>query len=320
MVNLDIITGFLGAGKTTLINTLLAGAYAGENTIVIENEFGDVSIDDSLIEDKETQVRTLSSGCICCTLKGDFIESITEVVKHYAPERIIIEPTGLADPVDILSACELAGTAVPLRINAHITAANAKNLLPVLTVGGAVFRKQIYGANFLLLNRTKLLNPDRLTETINKIRELNPNCAIVDQDRRRLDALSILTLAEDAFESSPACREQHCQHDHDDDHEHHHHHHEDGIEEISSLAFFPEKSFSPEELTELFTAFAGGIHGRILRAKGFLKNTEGKFAHLEYVYKQGELLDSGYAGPPKFVVIGLGLDEAGLSRLMGGGA
>jgi G3E family GTPase len=309
MVNLDIVTGFLGAGKTTLINRLLAEAYAGEKPVLIENEFGDVSIDDSLIEDQKTQVRTLSSGCICCTLKGDFVDGITGVVQQYAPGRIIIEPTGLADPAEILSACEQAAQAVPLRINALITLANAKNLLPLLAVGVDVYKKQISAANLLVLKKKKILGPDELTETMNTIRELNPNCTLVDQDRQQLDSLSILTLAEDAFGSCPVCGDRH-------DHEHEHHH-ENGIEEAHSLAFFPQKTFSPEELAGLFTAFSDGNYGRILRAKGFLKNAEGKFAHMEYVYGQGELLDSGYTGPPKFVVIGIGLDETGLSQLMG---
>jgi len=311
MVDLDIITGFLGAGKTTLINRLLAEAYAGENPILIENEFGDVSIDDSLIEDQKTQVRVLSSGCICCTLKGDFVDGITEVVKQYTPSRIIIEPTGLADPAEILSACEDAGRAVPLRINTFITVVNAENLLPLLAVGVGVFEKQISGANLLVLNRTELLPPDELAETLDTIKRLNPYCVIVDQDRQRLDALSILTLAQDAARPCPECGNHNCQH------EHAHHHHENGIEDAASLAFFPERIFSGEELGELFTAFSGGSYGRILRAKGFLKNSDGTFTHLEYVYGQGELLDCGYAGPPKFVVIGMGLDGAGLSRLIG---
>ena len=306
MVNLDIITGFLGAGKTTLINRLLAEAYIGEKPFLIENEFGKVGIDDSLIEDKEVQVRLLSSGCICCTLKNDFVEGITQVVNQYAPSRIIIEPTGLAAPSDILLACEEAGKAVPVRVNAFLTLVNAKNFLRFLAVSIELFNKQISEASILVLNRSELLHPDELKETMDAIRSLNPDCVILDQDRQHLDALSILTLAEDA--TKPLCMNHNCDHDHA--------HSIKSLENVSSLAFFPEKLFSTEELTGLFTAFSEGRGGQILRAKGFLK-TKGAYAHLEYVYGQGELLDNTYAGPPKFVVIGTGLDRDTLSHLLG---
>lgn len=301
MVNLDIITGFLGAGKTTLISRLLAEAYAGERPVLIENEFGEVSIDDSLIEDQEVQVRLLASGCICCTLKGGFIEGITQVVEQYSPSRIIIEPTGLADPLDILLACEEAGEAVPVRVSTFITMANAENLLALLTVGGDLFKKQISTANILVLNRTKLLSSGELTETMGMIRGLNPSCVIVDQDRQQMDALSILTLAEDAAKPNP---------------EHNHDHGIEGLENVSSLSFFPERSFSPEELTGLLAAFSKGWGGQVLRAKGFFKKAGGGYSHLEYVYGRGESLDSAYTGSPKFVVIGTGLDEATLKRLL----
>jgi len=308
VVNLDIITGFLGAGKTTLINRLLAEAYIGEKPVLIENEFGKVSIDDSLIEDKEVQVRLLTSGCICCTLKGDFVEGIIQVVEQYSPSRIVIEPTGLAVPSDILSICEDAGKKVPVRVNSFLTLANAKNLLRILNAPIELFRKQISEAGILVLNRTKLLSPDELKETMDAIRILNPHCTILDQDHQNLDALSILTLAEDVIKP---CVSHNCQHEHD------HTHNVEGIENISSLAFFPGKLFSLKEMTGLFTAFSEGHCGQILRAKGFLKTDDG-YAHLEYVYGQGELLDTTYDSLSKFVVIGIGLDKNALSQLLGG--
>jgi len=307
MVNLDIITGFLGAGKTTLINKLLAEAYIGEKPFLIENEFGEVGIDDSLIEDDEIQVRLLTSGCICCTLKGDFVDGITQVVEQYSPSRIIIEPTGLAAPSDILSACEEAGKKVPVRVNAFITLANAKNLLLILAAPIDLFKKQISDANILVLNRTKSLSPEELNKTMEAIKNLNPNCIILDQDRQQMDSLSILTLAEDA---AKPCSSHSCEHDHE------HMHSIEGLENISSLAFFPEKLFSTKELTGLFTEFSEKRCGHILRAKGFLK-TENGYAHLEYVYGQGEILDNAYTGPPKFVIIGIGLDKNAISHMLG---
>ena len=336
MVKLDVVTGFLGAGKTTLINKLLAEAYAGEKPVLIENEFGEASIDDSLIADPEVQVRLLSSGCICCTLKGDFVAGIVDVVERYAPSRIVIEPTGLADPDDIVSACSEAGKSVPVELNAFITVANAENLLPLLIIGGELFHKQISEAKLLILNRTDLTQPDELAETLDTARRLNPGCMILEQGRQSLDALSILAFAEEA--TKPCCRCAGCnghEHGHGHEHEHEHGHsvgdghHDDGghdhshehmhdnghgIDGISSLAFYPDRGFSAEELEGLCSAFKEDGNGRILRAKGFLKKEDGGFAHLEYVYGRGELLDSDYAGPPKLVLIGNDLDEAALAN------
>ena len=320
MVDMDIITGFLGAGKTTLINKLLAKAYIGEKPVLIENEFGEISIDDSLIEDKEVQVHTLSSGCICCTLKGDFVKGITKIMEQYAPLRIIIEPTGLADPSDVLSACEEAGKMVSVQVNAFITVVNAKNIMRILDMGIELFIKQISKATFLVLNRTALLNPDEVAEIMAAIRRLNPNCIIVDQDQQHIDAMSILTLAEDATKTCPNClnhnHENNHHHEHAHDHNHEHAHEIEGLENISSLSFFPKRSFKTNEMTGLFKAFSEECNGQILRAKGFLKKEGGGYIHLEYVYGQGELLDTDYTGLPKFIVIGVGLDKSSLTKLL----
>lgn len=313
MVNMDIITGFLGAGKTTLINKLLAEDYIGEKPVLIENEFGEASIDESLIENKKVQVQLLSSGCICCTLKGDFVDGIRKIMEQYNPSHIIIEPTGLADPSDILSACKEAGKSVPVRINAFISIANAKNFMRILDLGIELFRKQISSANFLVLNRTALLNPNEVTKTMNAIRRLNPNCIIVDQDRQHMDTVSILTLAEDAAKPYPDCGNHNCE----NNHHHDHGHGVEGFENISSLTFFPKRSFETKEMAGLFTAFSEGRIGQILRAKGFLKKAKGGYAYLEYVYGRGDLLDIDYTGLPKLIVIGIGLDKTSLTSLLG---
>ena len=317
-IKLDIIAGFLGAGKTTLINRLLAEAYTGEKPVLIENEFGKVGIDDSLIEDKEVQVRLLSSGCICCTLKDDFVDGIIQVVNQYSPGRIVIEPTGLADPPDILSVCREAGRMVPVQVNAFITVVNAENCLSLLAAGVEIYKKQISGAKMIVLNRTGRLPHEKLAKTTETIRLLNPKCLIVDQDRQLMDALSILTLAEDVIKPSDKgnfiCGDHDCNHDYD----HNHTHGYEGIKNITSLAFFPGRVFSSEEMAGLFNVFSSGNNGQILRAKGFLKKAEGGYAHLEYVYGRGEIFDSSYTGLPKFVVIGTGLDRDVLEKLIEG--
>ena len=339
MVNMDIIAGFLGAGKTTLINKLLAEAYIGEKPVLIENEFGEISIDDSLIEDKEVQVHLLASGCICCTLKGDFVNGITKIMEQYKPSRIIIEPTGLASPTDILSACREAGKLVPVQVNAFITIANANNFMRILNLGIELFKKQISGANFLILNRTALLSRDERARIMDAIKQLNPHCIIVDQDKKQLDALSILTLAEDVNKPCPDCRKHSCSsndnisHDHSSrncennfhndlrhgflhDPLHDHAHTLEGLENISSLSFFPKRTFTTEELSELFTAFSKECAGQILRAKGFLQKAGGGYIHLEYIYGEGKLFDTTYIGVPKLVIIGVDLDKNFLSQML----
>jgi len=308
MVKIDIVAGFLGAGKTTLINELLTGAYTGEKPVLIENEFGTVSIDESLIVDPEIQVRVLSSGCICCTLKGDFVEGIVDVVTRYAPSHIVIEPSGLAEPMDIISACNEAAETVPVRLNAFITVANAENLQALLTIGGDLFHRQIAGATLLVVNRTNLPEPEKLKMTFEEIRRLNPDCLILSDSEKPFDALSVYAFAEEAMDRLHHCEHHCCNGLHE---------HTPSFEGISSLAFAPEKAFSPGELNDLFAAFSDSDHSRIFRAKGFLKNEIGGFTHVEYVYGRGECFASDYVGPPKFVVIGTDPDESFLRRFLG---
>ena len=349
MVTLDIIAGFLGAGKTTLINKLLAEVYTGEKPVLIENEFGSVSIDDNLIEDSEVQVRVLASGCICCTIRGDFQRGVVEVVEQYNPSRILIEPTGLADPADIFTAVEEAGKSVPLRVNAFVTVANAETVLPLVTLCGDLFKTQIAGAKLLLLNRAARLKAETLDKTMEIIRKLNPDCILLDQDDGETTPLSILALAEEAMQGCPCCghghglheghihRHEHGHghgHDHDADnchaHEHDHahschdikHDHDhshgsvQGAKDVSSMSFFPERAYSDKELDEIFSAFSNGNCGLVFRAKGFLKSENGGFNHVEYVYGRGEKKARDYAGKPKFVVIGLRLNKPALSGIL----
>ena len=310
IVKLDIISGFLGAGKTTFINKLLSEVYTEDKPILLENEFGDVGIDDSLIDDPNIQIRLFSSGCICCTIKGNFVEGITEIIEQYNPMRIIIEPTGLADPDEIMSACEEASRKVDLEINSFITIANSANLLSLLTLGGEVFKKQIIKANPILLNRTHLLSSDKLIETINRIRSLNSECVIIEQGEKDLDTLSIITLAEETIKQHSRCDEHHiCHHEHEHEHEL-----KPSFEDIISLAFYPEKTFTPDELDRIIKVFSEELK-HVLRAKGFLKTHNG-YVRFQYVYGQGEYVTCIYNSSPKFVIIGRNLEKLLLNQLL----
>ena len=157
MVKLDIISGFLGAGKTTFINKLLSDGYDIEGTVLIENEFGDVSVDGELIQSTIEMVE-LTSGCICCTLQGDFIQGIRRVVEKFQPRRILIEPTGAANLKDVLTACEKAALQADVEINSIVTIANAQTLPALLEIGGEFFVQQLQMAKLLVMSGTQLLN------------------------------------------------------------------------------------------------------------------------------------------------------------------
>ena len=182
MTRIDIVTGFLGAGKTTLINKLLGEGLGGEGTALIENEFGDVSVDDQVIEDQSIQMRTLATGCICCTLKGDFVKNLVEIVGDYHPERIIIEPTGLANLNDMLTVCAQASDLVPIDMGAVITVVNAEDLLPLLEVGGDFFTDQLAQAHFLLFSCTQLVDDETLRADIAVVRAQQPDARILAKD------------------------------------------------------------------------------------------------------------------------------------------
>jgi G3E family GTPase len=343
---LNIITGFLGAGKTTLINKLLAECWRGERPVLIENEFGDVPIDSELINDADIQVKTLASGCICCTLKTSFVDGIIEVVRRFAPERILIEPTGLADLEDVLSACREAAHSVPLTLDSIITVVSSENLLPLLAVGGEFFPRQIQEARFVLVSRSQLCSGEELSEVVSAVRNLNPVCPIMSGDWAQLDSLAITTAAEEALAMHEHDHKHECHHDHDyhdhehhdhehhdhehhdhehHDHEHHdhehcchHHHHHGDAEEFTALPFFPARRWSASGVETLLDALKDPALGEIFRAKGFLTLDSGERVLAEYVYGSGSFAPRACTGGDRFVVIGRNLDRAALRQLIEG--
>ena len=334
MLKVDIITGFLGAGKTTLINKLLAEAFADDKPVLIENEFGEVGIDDSLISDPAVQVKLLSSGCICCTLQGDFINGLIQVVEQYHPARVIVEPTGLAVPQDVLAACQAAAQSIDLVVNSCITVVDGENFLPLCFVTGDLYKKQIREASFVLLNRSNRLSAAEHEETLAELRGLNAQAVIADEDALGLDGLAILTWAEtvggpelaaitgepDAGQPDMAAHsteerdaEEHRA-DGPDTEGHHHHRPALGSDQTESLAILDPGPGDNAAIQELFEILSSDRWGKIYRAKGFLRHPEGGYQHLEYVYGGGEVYASAYRGPAKFIIIGDKLDEAAIQR------
>lgn len=308
MVKLDIINGFLGAGKTTLINKLLKEGLADENPVLIENEFGSVSIDHELIS-SDVEVKLLASGCICCSMKGDFINGIISVIEKYHPGRIIIEPTGLANLEDVIDACKKAGEQTPLQINSVITVVNAHNFPVLMKVGGPFFQKQVKQSCFALMSCTQLHTEDTVASAVKAFRALNEACPLLTEEWARLDILQILTMAEEAWAQYRESIDPPDAHGLASNHAHHHIHEHHQADDYASAAFFPSRRYSGKELNDIILSLQSGNYGNIFRAKGFILMEDGSFELLEYIYGSGTHTPCNYKGSAKVVVIGKDMKE-----------
>lgn len=256
MTKIDIVSGFLGAGKTTLIKKLLAEAYQGEKLVLIENEFGEISIDGGFLKDSGVQISEMSSGCICCSLVGDFGEALKDVQEQFHPDRILIEPSGVGKLSDVIVAVENTVKDIPdMKLNSFVTVADAGKVKIYMKNFGEFYNNQIESAGTIILSRTQKLSQEKLEAAAAMLREKNPNAAILTTPWDKLDGKTILSavekvsLADELLEKMRAaheaeeeehhhhhhdgeeCDDPHCEchhhHDGDDDeHEHHHHHHD----------------------------------------------------------------------------------------------
>ena len=245
MTKIDIVSGFLGAGKTTLIKKLLAEAFQGEKLVLIENEFGEISIDGGFLKDSGVQISEMSSGCICCSLVGDFNKALKEVHEQFHPDRILIEPSGVGKLSDVIVAVENSVKDVPdMKLNSFVTVADATKVKIYMKNFGEFYNNQIESAGTIILSRTQKLSQEKLEAAVALLREKNPNAAILTTPWDVLDGKTILSAiekvsladellarmqAEHAADEAEHEHEHHHHHDHDDDHDHccHHHHDDD---------------------------------------------------------------------------------------------
>ena len=242
MTKIDIVSGFLGAGKTTLIKKLLAEAFQGEKLVLIENEFGEISIDGGFLKESGVQISEMSSGCICCSLVGDFNKALKDVHQQFAPDRILIEPSGVGKLSDVIVAVENTVKDVPdMKLNSFVTVADATKVKVYMKNFGEFYNNQIESAGTIILSRTQKLTQEKLEAAVALLREKNPNAAILTTPWDELDGKTILSaiekvsLADELLERMRAEHEadeaehhHHHDHDEDDDHEHccHHDHEE----------------------------------------------------------------------------------------------
>ncbi len=239
MVKIDIISGFLGAGKTTLIKKLLKEAFEGEQVVLIENEFGEIGIDGGFLKDAGIEIREMNSGCICCSLVGDFGASLKEVVEKYHPDRILIEPSGVGKLSDVIKAVQGVEEDVDIQLNSYTTVVDAKKCKMYMRNFGEFFDNQVQYAGAIIMSRTDIADEKKAMESMELLRSINEKAAIITTPIEKLDGKKILEVMEHpvslADELLKEEHEHHHHHDHDEEcgcgHDHDHEHHHDHDEE-----------------------------------------------------------------------------------------
>lgn len=246
LTKIDVISGFLGAGKTTFIKKLLSEALKGEQVVLIENEFGEIGIDGGFLKDCGIEIREMSQGCICCSLVGDFGKALQEVIKEYAPDRIIIEPSGVGKLSDVMKAVNTAASAFDVELNSAVTMVDANKCKLYMKNFGEFFNNQIEYAGTIVLSRTDVVAADKVSADVELLRTINSKAEIITTPVEKLSGAKLLeimekhdnTMEELLEEAKKAAESHHHHHHHDDEHEccheHHHehecchgHHHED---------------------------------------------------------------------------------------------
>ena len=352
MVKIDIFSGFLGAGKTTLIKKLIKEAYAGEKLVLIENEFGEIGVDGGFMQEAGITVNELNSGCICCSLVGDFAKALKQVDEQYSPDRILIEPSGVGKLSDVAKAVERANLA-DAKINSMTTVVDANKCRMYMKNFGEFFNDQIESAACIVFSHADVASEEKLAKAVELVRGHNPSATIVTTDLKSLDGKEILnamehtsTLAGELAKLAREVQDEHCHHDHghehDHEHEHEHHHHGEGEccchdhdhehehehehehhhhhadEVFTSWGRETSKKFTAEELAKMLAKLSDAVcYGTVLRAKGIVEGENGKWLHFDYVPGETDVREGApvYAG--RLCVIGSKLDEEELEELFG---
>ena len=376
MTKIDIFSGFLGAGKTTLIKKLIAEAYTGEQLVLIENEFGEIGIDGGFLQEAGISITEMNSGCICCSLVGDFGKALRQVMDTYHPDRILIEPSGVGKLSDVIRAVQNLEMH-DVVLNGFTTVVDATKAKMYMRNFGEFFNNQVEHASAIILSRTAGMSQEKLDACVALLREKNPTATIVTTPWDELDGKQLLaamerrdTLAaaleelaeeqehehhhhdddecgcgchdhdhehehhhhhdEDDDECGCGCHdhghdhehEHHHHHDEDDDecgcgcHEHdHHHHHHHADEVFTSWGKETAHPYGKQELAAALEALDTGDYGQVLRAKGIVAGTDGKWLHFDYVPGEVEIRNGAAGVTGRLCVIGAELKEDALTSL-----
>lgn len=346
MTKIDIISGFLGAGKTTLIQKLLKEAFKEEQVVLIENEFGEIGIDGGFLKEAGIQIREMNSGCICCSLVGDFGASLKEVISQYHPDRILIEPSGVGKLSDVIKAVQGVQKETDLILNSYTTVVDAKKCKMYMRNFGEFFNNQVEYAGAIILSRTDLIDEKKAEQCMEMLRKVNERAAIITTPIEKLDGKKILEVMEHpvslqeemmAEEVCPECGHVHSHdhehehhHDHDHEHEHHHahehdhhhdhcghdHHHHHADEVFTSWGRETVKKYTREKLEHMLDQLSHNEEfGVVLRAKGMLPAEDGTWIYFDMVPEETQIREGAADYTGRLCVIGSDLKEDRLEAL-----
>lgn len=334
MTKIDIISGFLGAGKTTLIKKLLQEALNGQKVVLIENEFGEIGIDGGFLKDAGIQITEMNSGCICCSLVGDFGAALKKVVEQYHPDRIIIEPSGVGKLSDVIAAVMNVAGEIDLDLNSFVTVADATKCKMYMKNFGEFYNNQVESANTIILSRTQGMKEEKLAQAVSMIQDKNAKAKIITTPWDELTGEQILavmeqghSLAEELMEEAMKLHEEEeheHHHDHDEhgeectcgchDHDHHHHHHADEV--FTSWGKETPRKYTKEELDEILVKLSEETEfGIILRAKGMLPAADGTWLYFDLVPGEYEIRNGAPDYTGRLCVIGSKMDTDKLEKL-----
>ena len=338
MTKIDIFSGFLGAGKTTLIKKLLKEAYVGEKVVLIENEFGEIGIDGGFLQDAGVNITEMNSGCICCSLVGDFTKALAEVYEQFKPDRIIIEPSGVGKLSDVIRAAQGANIDGAI-LNALTTVVDAGKCKMYMKNFGEFFNDQLKHATSIVLSHTDTAPEKKINDSLALIREQNADATIVTTPWNQLSGADILATMEqkdtlaDALSALAHEHHHHHHHDHDelcDCHEHHHHHdhdeecdcgchghhHHHADEVFTSWGVETARKYTKEEIENALEKFAeSDDFGMILRAKGIVAAADGTFIHFDYTPGEPDVRTGCSAVIGRLCVIGSKIHEDEIAKL-----
>lgn len=335
MTKVDIISGFLGAGKTTLIKKLIAEVFAGQQIVLIENEFGEIGIDGGFLKDAGINITEMNSGCICCSLVGDFATALKKVVDEYHPDRIIIEPSGVGKLSDVERAVLDVADEAGIEIATATTVVDAKKAKMYMKNFGEFFNNQVETARCVVLSRTQDVTADKLDETVKLIREKNHEAAVITTPWDDIEGSVIFGAMSDAkaLEHELELEHDHEHHHHHDDdhddhehehhhdheHEHHHHHHDHDADEVfTSWGVETPKKFDRADLEKILDRLANTEEfGQVLRAKGIVQSSDGKWLHFDLTPGESEIREGSADYTGRLCVIGAEIDESKLAGLFG---
>ena len=343
MTKIDIFSGFLGAGKTTLIRKLISEGYKNEKLVLIENEFGEIAVDGGFLKDAGVEITEMNSGCICCTLVGDFTEALKKVMGEYKPDRILIEPSGVGKLSDVAKA--VAGVE-GAEIGAKVTVVDAGKCRMYIRNFGEFFNDQVQHADVIVLSRTDTASDGKVVTASALLSQLNPNATVITtpwselsgeqivQVMERIDSLSSTMQEMEHFHEHHHHHEhgEHCgcghEHDHEHEHEHEHHHehgehcgcghdHDHHADEVfTSWGVETPKKFTEEQLREILAKLEDTNRlGTILRAKGFVDASDGEWIYFDYVPGEVDIRRGGAAVTGRLCVIGSKINEQAIKEL-----